>query len=253
MAAAARRLRRRRCGGGQTRLEPLLDGLGRRRRRVDRPRLAALGSTPIPAVGRRRRRRRRAHDKLIGLPLGERVEVDVRAPARRAAGRDGQRRGRLGRRTRSSRSTRTTGRLLWRRPTGASPLLGAGDDGTVTVVTFRKAGGAGSVLLAVAHDGQVVRQIETDKPLGAPAVLGRPRLRAVGRPVRLGHRSRQRRRGGARHAARADEPRVDAREARCGSARHRVHPLRRAHQGRLEGEGDDRDGPRRASSPARRS
>ncbi|HEY3818842.1 MAG TPA: PQQ-binding-like beta-propeller repeat protein [Polyangiaceae bacterium] len=65
------------------------------------------------------------------------------------------------------------GSVLWRRPTGGIPLLGAGDDGTVTVITFRKAGGVGNVLLAVAHDGQVVRQIETDKPLGAPAVLGR--------------------------------------------------------------------------------
>jgi outer membrane protein assembly factor BamB len=65
------------------------------------------------------------------------------------------------------------GSVLWRRPTGGIPLLGAGDDGTVTVVTFRKAGGVGNVLLAVAHDGQVVRQIETDRPLGAPAVLGR--------------------------------------------------------------------------------
>lgn len=65
------------------------------------------------------------------------------------------------------------GSVLWRRPTGGIPLLGAGDDGTVTVVTFRKAGAVGNVLLAVAHDGEVVRQIETDKPLGAPAVLGR--------------------------------------------------------------------------------
>jgi outer membrane protein assembly factor BamB len=66
-----------------------------------------------------------------------------------------------------------TGSVLWRRPTGGIPLLGAGDDGTVTVVTFGKAGGVGNVLLAVARDGQVVRQIETDKPLGAPAVLER--------------------------------------------------------------------------------
>ena len=66
-----------------------------------------------------------------------------------------------------------TGGVLWRRPTGGIPLLGAGDDGTVTVVAFRKAGEAGSVLLAVTHDGQVVQQLETDRPLGAPAVLGR--------------------------------------------------------------------------------
>jgi outer membrane protein assembly factor BamB len=66
-----------------------------------------------------------------------------------------------------------TGRVIWRRSTGDIPMLGAGDDGTVTVVVFRQAVGSGSVLLAVTHDGQVVRQIETDKPLGAPAVLGR--------------------------------------------------------------------------------
>jgi outer membrane protein assembly factor BamB len=66
-----------------------------------------------------------------------------------------------------------TGKVLWRRPTGGLPLLGAGDDGTVTVVTFQRVGGAGSTLLAVTHDGQVVQQLETDRPLGAPAVLGR--------------------------------------------------------------------------------
>ena len=66
----------------------------------------------------------------------------------------------------------STGRIVWRRPTGGLPLLGAGDDGTVTVATFRRAGGAGSMLLAVTHDGQVVRQIETEKLLGVPAVLG---------------------------------------------------------------------------------
>lgn len=66
-----------------------------------------------------------------------------------------------------------TGSVIWRRPTGGLPLLGAGDDGAVTVVTFRKAGSAGSVLLAVTHDGRVVQQLETDRSLGAPAVLGR--------------------------------------------------------------------------------
>jgi outer membrane protein assembly factor BamB len=66
-----------------------------------------------------------------------------------------------------------TGAVLWKRPTGGLPLLGAGDDGTVTVVTFRRAGATGSMLLAVARDGDVVRQIETEKPLGTPAVLGR--------------------------------------------------------------------------------
>jgi outer membrane protein assembly factor BamB len=65
-----------------------------------------------------------------------------------------------------------TGGVIWRRPTGGIPMLGAGDDGSVTVVTFKRTGGVGSSLLGVTHDGQVVSQIETDKSLGTPAVLG---------------------------------------------------------------------------------
>ena len=65
-----------------------------------------------------------------------------------------------------------TGKKLWVRPTGALPILGAGDDGTITVVTLARSANAGSTLLAVARDGSVVRQIETDKALGAPAVIG---------------------------------------------------------------------------------
>lgn len=65
-----------------------------------------------------------------------------------------------------------TGAVVWRRPTGGIPMLGAGDDGSVSVVTFKRAGGVGSSLLGVTHDGQVVAQIETDKALGAPAVVG---------------------------------------------------------------------------------
>ncbi len=67
----------------------------------------------------------------------------------------------------------SSGRVIWRRPTGQIALLGAGDDGAVTVVAFRDAGGSGSVLLAVTHDGQVVRQVETNMSLGAPAVVDR--------------------------------------------------------------------------------
>jgi outer membrane protein assembly factor BamB len=64
-----------------------------------------------------------------------------------------------------------TGRKLWARDTGGLALRGAGDDGSVTVVTLSRATGEGSVLLAVTRDGKSVRQIETDKGLGAPAVL----------------------------------------------------------------------------------
>ncbi len=67
----------------------------------------------------------------------------------------------------------SSGRLVWRRPGGGLRLVGAGDDGTVTVTVLRKPGGTGSVLLAVTHDGQVVRQVDTSRSLGAPAVLQR--------------------------------------------------------------------------------
>jgi len=62
-----------------------------------------------------------------------------------------------------------TGRRLWARPTGGARLLGAGDDGVGTVVTFAR--GTGSTMLVVARNGSVKRQIETDKRLGDPAVL----------------------------------------------------------------------------------
>ncbi len=65
------------------------------------------------------------------------------------------------------------GTKLWARPTGGLAVHGAGDDGGVTVITLSGAGGHGSVLLAITHDGAVVRQIETDKLLGAPAVVSR--------------------------------------------------------------------------------
>ncbi len=63
------------------------------------------------------------------------------------------------------------GQPLWRRPTPGLAFLGAGDDGAITVAAFRRAGGLGSVLVAVRHDGQIVRLIESDRPIGVPAVV----------------------------------------------------------------------------------
>jgi outer membrane protein assembly factor BamB len=63
-----------------------------------------------------------------------------------------------------------TGKKLWARPTGGMPLLGAGDDGNLTAVSFSR--GGGSTLLIVGRDGSVRRQIETDKAIGDPAVVG---------------------------------------------------------------------------------
>jgi outer membrane protein assembly factor BamB len=160
------------CGGGQTRTSLFSttwedDGgvsIGRVWQR--------LGSTPIPASADVVVGVAGNADKLLGAPIGGGSKwtfahpldarpvvagsVVVGSGGREAFALDAK-----------------TGTVLWRRPTGGIPLVGAGDDGTVTVVTFRKAGGVGNVLLAVSHDGEVVRQIETDKPLGSPAVLGR--------------------------------------------------------------------------------
>jgi outer membrane protein assembly factor BamB len=65
-----------------------------------------------------------------------------------------------------------TGKPVWTRPVGGLKLHGAGSDGNVTVVTLSNATGSGSTLLAVARDGSVVRQVETERSLGTPAVLG---------------------------------------------------------------------------------
>jgi outer membrane protein assembly factor BamB len=64
-----------------------------------------------------------------------------------------------------------SGKAIWTRPTGNVPLLGAGDDGNLTALTLSRSSG-GSTLLMVGRDGTVVRQLETEKALGAPAVLG---------------------------------------------------------------------------------
>lgn len=63
-----------------------------------------------------------------------------------------------------------TGKRLWARPIGGLSLLGAGDDGNVTAITLSR--GGSSTLLVVGRQGEVKRQIETDKPIGDPAVVG---------------------------------------------------------------------------------
>jgi outer membrane protein assembly factor BamB len=67
----------------------------------------------------------------------------------------------------------TTGHKLWARPTGGLQLHAAGDDGAVTVVTLSRAGAPGTTLYSITHDGGVLRQLETETSLGAPAVLDR--------------------------------------------------------------------------------
>ncbi len=63
-----------------------------------------------------------------------------------------------------------TGKKLWSRQVGPMTMRGAGDDGKITVVSLAETGG--SLLLAIDREGNVARQIETDKSLGVPAVLG---------------------------------------------------------------------------------
>jgi outer membrane protein assembly factor BamB len=65
-----------------------------------------------------------------------------------------------------------TGAVLWKRAAGGL-LRGAGDDGKTTVVSLMSTTGVGSVVLAVARDGVVVRQIEDEAPIGVPAVADR--------------------------------------------------------------------------------
>lgn len=64
----------------------------------------------------------------------------------------------------------SSGKRIWARPTGGMPLLGAGDDGRMTALTFSRA--SSSTVLVVDRGGQVKQQIETASPVGAPAVLG---------------------------------------------------------------------------------
>jgi outer membrane protein assembly factor BamB len=161
------------CGGGQTRLNLFsTDWEDDRGASIERIRQRVAG-TPIPpsadiAVGVTRN-----GESVVGLPLSgggsqwtfaHSIEGRPTVAGNLVIGSGGGELFAL---------DAANGRLLWKRPTGGLALLGAGDDGTVTVATFRQAGAIGSVLLAITHDGEVVRQIETDKALGAPAVVGR--------------------------------------------------------------------------------
>lgn len=66
-----------------------------------------------------------------------------------------------------------TGHLVWKTQTGPLALVGAGDDGAVTVFTSRQPGENSTTLFAVARSGDVVVRVDTDKGLGIPAVFGR--------------------------------------------------------------------------------
>jgi outer membrane protein assembly factor BamB len=63
-----------------------------------------------------------------------------------------------------------TGKLLWKRNAGGR-LRGVGDDGVTTVVSMQQTSGLGSVVLAIDHEGQVIRQLEDAASIGVPAVV----------------------------------------------------------------------------------
>jgi outer membrane protein assembly factor BamB len=64
-----------------------------------------------------------------------------------------------------------TGRPLWTKR-GNGELRGIGDDGKTTVLSLGRSTDAGSLLLAIAHDGNVIRQLEAQPRVGIPAVVG---------------------------------------------------------------------------------
>jgi len=64
-----------------------------------------------------------------------------------------------------------TGKRLWTRKV-AGTLKGIGDDGKTTVISLRAQGENATTILAVSHDGSLVRQLEVEPAVGVPAVVG---------------------------------------------------------------------------------
>ncbi len=161
------------CGGGQTRLNLFsTDWEDDRGASIERVR-QRIASTPIPASADVVVGVAKSGDTILGLPLengGSKWTFAHALDGRPTV---------AGNLVIASGGGEvfaleaSSGRLVWKRATGGITMLGAGDDGAVTAITFKRAGAGGSVLLAVTRDGEVVRQIETDKSLGAPAVVGR--------------------------------------------------------------------------------
>ena len=63
-----------------------------------------------------------------------------------------------------------SGKPIWKRNAGGL-LRGAGDDGKTTVVSLMSTTGRGTTVLAVSHEGEVVRQVEDEAAIGVPAVV----------------------------------------------------------------------------------
>lgn len=65
-----------------------------------------------------------------------------------------------------------SGELLWSRRAGGA-LRAAGDDGRTTVVSLASTGEYATTILAISHDGRVLRQLEAEPAIGKPAVVGK--------------------------------------------------------------------------------
>lgn len=156
------------CGGGQARL----DTFSSHRAEDDGASLAAiaprLASIPIPpnasvAVGV-------VDDGLVGIPLegGEAWRYSHSLDTRPAVAGSvvvGMGGGEL------FALDALSGELLWARRAGGS-LRGAGDDGRTTVVSLASKGENATTILAISHDGRVLRQLEAGAIGGVPALMG---------------------------------------------------------------------------------
>lgn len=109
-----------------------------------------------------------AGDKVVGLPLGGTKWTFAHALDSRPTAAGGVVVASGGGKTFALDAA--TGKPLWERDTGPMKVRGAGDDGAVTLVSLGS-GTGGGLLLAVDRSGSVVRQVDTDKAVGTPAVL----------------------------------------------------------------------------------
>jgi outer membrane protein assembly factor BamB len=64
-----------------------------------------------------------------------------------------------------------TGKQLWTRKAAGCPR-GIADDGKITVVSVRPVTGVGGIVLAIDHEGQIIRQIEDTANIGIPGIVG---------------------------------------------------------------------------------
>ena len=65
-----------------------------------------------------------------------------------------------------------SGQPLWKLPAPKGQLLGAGDDGSLTAMSFTMGAGQGSQILVVDRGGSIVQKMDVEPRVGTPALLG---------------------------------------------------------------------------------